>query len=346
MPPKQVCSIRRAALKCGTAWFCWAICGVLLLGYTACSMDEWQPTEFDLRESPTALPLRAITFANSDTGYAVGGREYSDGIILRSTDGGYTWAACMDNATLNKTLYDLSIRADGRVWASAFDSKILYSDNSGATWQIIQTSAPDLAWQPLRAMAWTSDSTATIVGGQATFTGVSLLLDAHSQTAQYQTLVGQLNDIAYVAPTNTLYACGYGVAYKSADGGQTWQNMELRGDEWVAICFPSPDVGYVAGRQGSLYKTIDGGNTWQNLHRESVWSIGGRHQFNALLFVSDTEGWVAGDGLLWRTQDGGNTWQSYKGSDIDHYHLNALALGPNGEIWAVGDNGIICRIAP
>jgi photosystem II stability/assembly factor-like uncharacterized protein len=144
-----------------------------------------------------------------------------------------------------------------------------------------------------------------------------------------------------------LYACGYGVAYRSADGGQTWQNMELRGDEWVAICFPSSDLGYVAGRQGSLYKTTDGGNTWQNLHRESVWRIGGRHQFNALLFVSDTEGWVAGDGLLWHTQETGVILgKAIKAAISTATNLMHLPYRPNGEIWAAGDNGIICRIAP
>lgn len=310
----------------------------------ACGKESISPTAFELVASGSDLSLQAIRFATADTGYAVGGNTYSDGIVIQTTDGGATWTRQVQNDLLDKIVYDVMPISGQRAWASAFDSKLLYSQDGGSTWQLIQTGSPGMAWQPLRAIWLLGDTVAVMVGGQATFIGVAVRLNTISAVAQYQAITGQLNDV-WFSDAQRGYACGYGVAYRTDDGGVTWQNMELRGDEFTAVCFPTPAIGYIAGAHGTIWKTEDSGTTWQKIYGESIWHIGGRHRFNDLLFTSATEGWLVGDGLVWHTADGGDKWQCYE-SDLAGININAIAQHPNGDVWVVGDEGAIFKITP
>lgn len=310
----------------------------------ACGKEGIAPNNYEAINSTTTLPLQTIRFMNADTGFIVGGNPYSDGIILQTSNGGQTWQARAQNDIIDKKVYDIMPVNTTHVLASAFDSKLLRSYDSGNTWELIQTGISDIAWQPLRSLWLLSDTVAIAVGGQATFTGVVVRIKLNNYEANYQILTGQLNDV-WFTDAQTGYACGYGIAYKTTDGGNTWQYMEARGDDFTAICFASPSVGYMVGAQGTILKTIDSGNTWQKIHSESVWNVAGRSQLNDVLFISDAEGWVAGNKVLWHTTDGGTTWQCYEG-DFKDSNLNGIAQHPNGDIWVVGDEGNIWRVRP
>jgi photosystem II stability/assembly factor-like uncharacterized protein len=323
--------------------YLYALCAILLI-VSACAKESISPNYYTSVNSGTTLSLQTIRFVSADTGYIVGGETYTKSIILRTINGGETWQPLPQSDLAGKMIYDIVPTNDNaHIWASALDNKLLHSQDAGNTWEDIQIHTSGIAWQPLRSLWALGDSLLFVVGGQATFTGLILRFNRNDYSYTYQTPMGQLNDMCF---TNTSgYACGYGIAYRSTDMGNTWTYMEVRGDDFTAIHFPSETVGYMLGAKGSIFKTNDSGTTWEKIYGESLWDISGRSQFNELLFQTEQSGWVAGNGLLWHTNDGGNTWQSYEG-DFNTAQLNSITQHPNGDIWAVGEEGNIWRIVP
>jgi len=104
-------------------------------------------------------------------------------------------------------------------------------------------------------------------------------------------------------------ATGRGSVYRTLDGGRSWRtyafhahscagganfSLDVLNDEraWVVQNEPT-------GPTARLYRTTNGGRSWQVV-RELA-------DYGKVVFVSPTEGWLAGLHLL-RTADGGRTW--------------------------------------
>jgi photosystem II stability/assembly factor-like uncharacterized protein len=114
-----------------------------------------------------------------------------------------------------------------------------------------------------------------------------------------------------------------GVIWHTIDGGRTWERQptgvcaSLR-----SVCFQSPYVGWVAGREelphgngsaGVLLFTRDGGCTWRRLLADALPGL------NRVRFSDAKHGFLLGDGSdqlptgVFRTEDGGSTWKPVPG---------------------------------
>jgi len=119
--------------------------------------------------------------------------------------------------------------------------------------------------------------------------------------------------------------------YRSADGGETWTHVGLRGTEHIGriVVHPdNPDVVWVAAlgalyspnSERGLFRTRDGGKTWENtkfisddvgfvdvaIHPQdpdTLWAASYERRRRAWNFSEDGEG-----SALWRSTDGGDTW--------------------------------------
>ncbi|MBI5399580.1 hypothetical protein HZB07_03075 [Candidatus Saganbacteria bacterium] len=76
------------------------------------------------------------------------------------------------------------------------------------------------------------------------------------------------------------------------------------------VQFVNENVGYAAASGGLFLKTINRGLTWES---RMVATTG--DTWNAVKFISETEGYLAGTtsakGIIYRTIDGGNTWNEF-----------------------------------
>lgn len=85
------------------------------------------------------------------------------------------------------------------------------------------------------------------------------------------------------------------------DGGKDWVTAEIPGVSLRAVDFVSPGH-VVATDANGLLVSRDGGTTWDR--------IGSPLALADLDFVSEEEGWAAGEGKIWHTRNGGKSWSA------------------------------------
>ncbi|MDO8365216.1 MAG: YCF48-related protein [Saprospiraceae bacterium] len=130
---------------------------------------------------------------------------------------------------------------------------------------------------------------------------------------------------------------GFGWVMRSGNAGRSWIRLDITGDFFQSVHFPTASTGYICGSSGTVLKTTDGGQNWRNIRKGG--STGRRQKpFRALWFASADQGWIVGDkGIFWQTDDGGNSWNPVADapSDADFNHI--FLLGNRG--WATAKAG-------
>ena len=144
-----------------------------------------------------------------------------------------------------------------------------------------------------------------------------------------------------------------GVIVGTKNGGKRWDVQASKVDNWLHdVYFISPTVGYAVGDDETILETKTGGKPWKILQGGEIPTGVGdedRTIFNAVHFIDESTGWVAGvklspstdtqNGLIRKTTDGSVTWldQPTNIEDIlkDIFFIDA-STG-----WAVGENGVV-----
>ena len=264
---------------------------------------------------PIETHLDAVFFTDENTGHIVGGDTWQAGYYLYTEDGGDTWEA---DSLCNKRLFALTFLDDGFGATVGVDGYLFRKQNADADWVFQRLPY----WYLLRDVAFTNRTEGIFVGGNAYRFGVILKMQNYSLTRR-DTFEHELAAVCF-SNDSTVYAVGYGAILRSTNAGDHWKRMEVYGDFFRAIHFPSSTVGYIVGSGGTILKTMDGGEHWQKIRDGSKFSVS-NVPFRDVFFVDESHGYVVGEqGTFWRTDDGGNTWlriKDFPDVDILSIHL-------------------------
>ncbi|MEM1323514.1 MAG: YCF48-related protein [Bacteroidota bacterium] len=305
---------------------------LLLLLLTSCEKAEQIELPWTELSSPTVHNLHGIHFVDAQTGFAAGGDTWYLGIQLHTTDGGASWQ--VDSLT-DKALFGLHFTERDRGYSVGIENYFLHRDAQASDWAVKRVPGGSI----YRDVAFFDQSGGIVVGGQAYQYGQLIRVDADFRAVQIDSFEHELSGVAF-ADAQTAVAVGYGIVLHSVDAGRTWQRLQLYGDFFRDVHFPSPQSGYIVGSSGSILRTSDGGQSWQNLRdgdRLTVSDV----PFRAVFFVDERKGYVVGeDGHFWRTLDGGDSWQRIKGfPNTDLYAVHVV----DGIGYIVGANGRMFR---
>jgi photosystem II stability/assembly factor-like uncharacterized protein len=296
------------------------------------SRRDWRQVE----NVPTRSTLTAVA-AVGDRAWAVG----HDGVILASTDGGLTWTrqraepydARSDSLHNGVPLLDVWFADENNGFAIGAYALMLRTRDGGATWTQQSISGGAVEGED-EGEGEIEDAPASddVVEGEPeddswTFSEDDLELEEETDP--------HLNGIARTGDGSLMIVAERGGAFRSTDGGDTWQRIALpyEGSMFGVIGYDGRHV-LVFGLRGHAFESHDLGENWTEVETGTElslmggtgWTGGGAALVGANGIVLTRSG--ADTGLLAHTHPDGAVLSS------------VLALGPGGELVVAGENGV------
>jgi photosystem II stability/assembly factor-like uncharacterized protein len=290
--------------------------------------------------SDARIDLRAIGFTPTGQGYAVGGYRFDHTVLLGSSDAGQSWESQQPIEPIDRVMYGLLVRDEASALTGGLHDLTLRTLDRGATWRFGYIPDFDLN-VPVRNFAAIDDTTIIMVCGGGYNAGSWYRSQNFGLTWDLIDTVGyELRDVVFTSPT-VGYSCGYGVIFKTSDGGEQWELTPAEDDFFVSLSFPTAEIGYAVGRSGTILKTTDAAASWETL-RNGNNLLNARHRYNQVHFISPQRGYAVGDqGLLVKTSDGGQSWQRF---DTDtKADLYQIAFQQAGKGTIVGEGGLLMQ---
>jgi photosystem II stability/assembly factor-like uncharacterized protein len=282
--------------------------------------------------------LNAVYFSDSKRGW-VGG---DDGLVLRTEDGGRTWAR--QQVGTREGVSDLFFRdkTDGYLLAG---NQIFVTEDGGATWRTGARFLPATfggAEPDLYSVRFTSKRRGWVVGSLSRGQSVvdSLILQTTDGGASWNRqrvpVSDELIHLDFDGDKRGWIVGTQGRILHTRDGGETWALQDSRTKATLYhVEFRGDDRGWAVGERGTVLRTTDGGQTWAPARSPVTTTL------LSVKFVSDDEGWAVGrGGVILRTGDGGQTWVQQESRT--RQHLYALFFDRKTG-WAVGGDGLVFR---
>ncbi len=265
-----------------------------LNGFTA-SYDLLKTTDGGKVWSADTLPEYAFTdvcFQDKQNGWAI---TY-EGYLVRTTDGGNSWARITRNGNSN---HFLGLNNDNLI-TYGYGGDIWLSRDGGMQWT--QTGRGNR--NPLAVINFVDDIRGFILGDsvlyRTTDAGLNWQLEKHN--------AGNI-DAAAFANKDRCLALTWRGTWLTTDGCRSWHQVNVSLPRAVYDCaFADDKTAYITGVEyghffsyAVVLKSIDGGETW------ATDSLPGKPVIRKMLFKADGTGWAMGYiAGLYKTADAGN----------------------------------------
>jgi photosystem II stability/assembly factor-like uncharacterized protein len=194
-------------------------------------------------------------FVSASVGYAVG--DHAD--ILKTTDGGTTWAAVPgDFATRVQNLTGISCASESTCLATIAGSVfLLRTTDGGAHWTVVTGSSSD----PIYAAGFASGSQAVAVG-QGGASAVSTDGGANWRPGT-SSASGKFNEIRVDSAKSAFIFGEGGAIARSVNGGQSWVSLKQPNGVTLTDATSAGKRIYVVSNPVPLMLSTDGGQNWK-----------------------------------------------------------------------------------
>ncbi len=273
--------------------------------------------------------LRSLSVVDANTTFVAG----DFGTILKTTDGGHTWAQLETRSAA--ALRGVWFTDANRGFAVGDAGAILRTTDGGRTWagEVVDPAVT------LNAVWFSDRTTGTVVGSPG---AVYRTTDGGVTWDQKFVTPGiALNAVSFTDRSTGVFVGGAGSIYRTTDGGAKW-TRQLSGMEGtgapalLGVCYVDAETWIAIGEYGTMLRSTDGGSSWAS--QES----GTRSHLRTVAFSDANNGIAAGDaGLILGTTDGGKTWvqRSYGLTSW----FSALRFINASTAYLVGSDGMLVR---
>ena len=273
----------------------------------------------------TYTNLNDVVFKDPSNGIIIG----SDGIFLRTTDGGSVWKLSNINVSVNLNKFSFVDSKTGFICGD--NGTLLKTTDFGINWSILESNTT----KNILSCFAISEENIWIAGddgllsntqdGGMTWTNVRL--DINNMNSFY--------DIYFINNKYGLVVSEYNQNFKTSDGGQTWESCRIGYDDLLRSksIYMKSELDYFIATDQGLYRTSDGGENWDRIMIENI---------NEINFSSKMVGWCTSNNGVYLTTNGGNDWVEYP---ITSYSikLNSTFFIDGTTGWIVGDRGTIVK---
>ncbi|MBK8984236.1 MAG: T9SS type A sorting domain-containing protein [Ignavibacteria bacterium] len=278
------------------------------------------------------LQSPGIHFRDAQNGWFVN----DDGLIMQTTDGGYTWT--QRQSGIGAILGDVTMYPDGRGVAVGENGAVIVTNDFGEQWTVrpILRGPEDVSIDMARLAQ---------AGGSRLFLasepGFVYRSDDRGETwtslPNSPYFPNSIMKALDFVDEQTGYMFGrsyeFGLIYKTSDGGETWQTMmDLYAYEPLQLDAEMFDEnnGVSVGSGNSFFFTTDG---WENYTHRPIVSAG--VAWESIGFANLQVGWVGSFyGLVAHTTDGGLTWTDVYLPGVTNAHIiQAIDAKSENEVY-------------
>jgi photosystem II stability/assembly factor-like uncharacterized protein len=273
--------------------------------------------------------LNDLSFTDGQHGFALG----VGGTLLRTDDGGNTWAA-RPAAPGGQNLTSISCNSSRTCLLTTFGgTELIRTDELGdATGTVVTPSS-----EPIYAVGFASPHRVAAVGQR----GATVVSDDTGVTFAPigGRIAGTFSSLRVGGAPGTAYAPGVdGKLAKTSDGGRTWStegNVPTSAD-LLDVAFPTATDGYALDVDGGLFHTTSGGRTWETL------GTGSTRRPRAVLAPDADTALVVGPRGIRRSTDAGATFDQIRSRAVLRAQLSsAAAAHAGGAIFAWGPSALV-----
>lgn len=294
-------------------------------------------------QTSTKLPLRGISFSDTLNGYICG----DNGLIMKTTDGGKSWAN--QNSGTNQNLWDIQVipNTNGQQVLSIGNNKTVRKTvNGGVSWSNIQVPFGNGSF--LFGIHCIDSLTYYLSGGDFQVNSGAVLETKNGGVTwkKYAQLNSVFMDKVFMLDTNLGFVCGTG---NSFNNGSIFKLDKAMSPDFQLSLFSNNLVISITGRTknhivavgnfGRIWNSKDMGQNWtesfiSDTLNSSLFSVKFADTLNGIMC-----GGISDGSFIQSTIDGGNTWKEeihpkFLGS------LLAISIQQN-KIFMSGDSGII-----
>ena len=252
--------------------------------------------------------------------------------ILYSPNFGQDWTDQLPAAKQTLFAPDFNNAFTGMVGGS--DGAILKTENSGATWELIQLARGE----HFIGLSMINDSVAVAAstsGNIMRTTDFGITWNIIGELPGEPTDLVVLNDQIMIVPNEL------GDIYKTDNGGANWRLVYDGSQRLESVHFFNMEFGWAAGALGRVLISKDSGESWTIEHSEFDVELSDIH------FPTNLEGWAVASSFsdsIWHSVDGGVTWEKI-GLPLKTF-WRGVSFMDRDTGWIVGgsvDNGVIYR---
>jgi photosystem II stability/assembly factor-like uncharacterized protein len=263
------------------------------------AIPTWTNRSIDM-----VMDLFEVEFADASNGMAVG----SEGVLVRTSDGGVTWT--QEHTDASNTLHGL-VQVNATTWvADGAGLNVLRSTDSGASWNYVVTGVK--TWWDVsmttQSIGWRVGSDGAI---EKTTNGGS------GWVAQTSNTPADLFGVRALSEQRAVAVGRDGAVVTTSDGGTTWtpRTSGVAVELQMVDALSGSSI-WAVGDGGTILQSTDYGVTWAT--RQTAANV---HLRDVVVLTPSTVIAVGTNGVMYRTTDGGATWASpvipTGSSDID-----------------------------
>lgn len=288
-----------------------------------------------LQQSGVTSALRDIEFINSNTGWICG----SEGIILKTTNGGLNWIQQINEAS-GKSLTGIHPVNENLIYCVGYFETILKTTNGGINWTTIQNGPIGLGRSYL-SVFFLNEMTGWIGSTNSVFAKVMKTTNGGINWEDYIHEVGWLYDIYFKDSLNGIGVSSSSCYGLTSNGGVNWTLYQVgNGDYYdISIMSYNKNIGFIVSGIGySVRKTTNFGVTFDSVG--NIPFVVPPYEIYCSKFINENVGWAGGSyGVLYKTGDGGKTW--HQQNSLNQAFVRRIYALNDTVVWAVGGGGKI-----
>jgi photosystem II stability/assembly factor-like uncharacterized protein len=295
-----------------------------------------------LQSVPLKSTLRRVEFVNKNTGWIIGGEEYSPdlGSVLCTTDGGKNWTDHNPIDNYSNGWNDISVLSKDLIYIGGFNGVYKSTDGGynwvkkgGSNWTTTVFFLDSL-------IGWYGN---TVGGLFKTIDGGETWSQVADMRYTFQKKIKFVDKKIGYLISEGLYSSD-GFVYKSIDGGVSWQLKDsIAGFQLKSLDIIDSSNVIIAGAKGILMNTTNGGDNWNYQYlpeqddcyevkkqNSKIWIVGGGYMYGRIYLKE--ERYIVEKSIVF-TKDYLN--------GVDFYNeQNGIAAGQGGSIIVTKDSGL------